>query len=168
MSNIYLEKIASTALVRNVAKGLVSSVTGLSRSGGKMGAAALNKAVTGASPTGMIRAEATRTRQMANGLKYNATAKTPARAVQSTDELARSNIKDRLVAHKAQQASLARTGSGAAATNTMAQMKMKTTQLVGRAKQMATDHPKAAIAGGAAGLAGAGYLAGKNNDDNNY
>ena len=104
--NKYLEKIASTALIRNLAKGAIKSVTGIARNGERMGAAQLNHAVTGGtSPASLIRTPATRKIIGEGGIKGIREAENPARAVPTGDALARQgSIKQRLAANKAADA----------------------------------------------------------------
>lgn len=189
MSNIYLEKIASTAALRNLGRGLLKSVTGVDRAGNAMAASSLNKSLTGATQTAMVRTPATRMRQMPSGLKYMSEAAKPARAVQTNDVLARSSVRERLAASQAAKAAgkvapaaptktvfgtpVRRAAPAAtqapAATNTMANMKIKGTEMFSKAKQLAQDHPKAAVGVAGAGLAAGGYVAGRSdNSNNNY
>lgn len=190
MSNIYLEKIASTAALRNLGRGLLKSVTGVDRAGNAMAASSLNKSLTGATQTAMVRTPATRMRQMPSGLKYMSEAAKPARAVETSDVLARSSVRERLAASQAakaagkvapaaptktvfgtpvRRAAPAAATQAPAATNTMANMKIKGTEMFNKAKQLSQDHPKAAIGVAGAGLAAGGYAAGRSdNNNNNY
>lgn len=112
MTNRYLEKIASTALMRNLAKGAISGITGLARDGSKMGAAALNKSVAGATKSYINAAPATKV--LATGGKRTlgfvprpnkiVPIANPARSTMTTDVLGQNNLAQRLATRKAEQA----------------------------------------------------------------
>lgn len=158
---------------RAIKKGLVTTVTGLDRAGNKMGAAALNKTLTGATATGVVHTPATRKIIGEGGVKGIREAVNPARAVTTTDALARQpNIHDRLAAMKSQAA------NGRVVTKpttsvfgnpikgpTTPQTPAAPQGILGRAKALATNHPKLAIGAGLAGAYGAGRLASNANNN---
>lgn len=104
MTNKYLEKLASTALQRNIAAGKVTSVSGLDRSGNSMAASSLNEQVAGGHKTGVVQNPAVRTRYSVNNAPYKSFANKSTGNTVSGDSLARSSIQDRLKAHQVGQA----------------------------------------------------------------
>lgn len=175
MSNIYLEKIALNRGMKEALKGALSSVKSTDRAGNVMASSSLNKMLTGETHHGRVITPAFRTRQTEHGIRYGMRAENPAREIASTDILARTNVRERLAAHKARQAALAsnahilnKTEPSSSVVEKVTNIKDRAGHLVNRAKDIATNHPKAAIGGAAAGVGLAGYAAGRSDNDNVY
>lgn len=181
MSNIYLEKVAN-ALTRAIRRGAVTSVSMTDRAGKQMGAAALNRRLTGATTFGTHQVPQVRRVLNANGVEITRNASSAARAVTTPDVLAKSTIHERLAARKkavdsgriftkpttnvfgkeiprGKTPGFNSTGASASATGST---------MFDKAKSFISANPKTSVGIGAAVGAGVGYTAGRNTDQNPY
>lgn len=101
--NKFLEKVAN-ALTRAISKGMVTSVSTVGRNGERLGAAALNKRLTGPSVFSTVRPEAMRRVIDSTGKMGMRRAVNPARGIKTSDSLAQSTIYNRLAQRKSQLA----------------------------------------------------------------
>jgi hypothetical protein len=101
--NKFLEKVAN-ALTRAISKGMVTSVSTVGRNGERLGAAALNKRLTGPSVFSTVRPEAMRRVIDSTGKMGMRRAINPARGIKTSDSLAQSTIYNRLAQRKSQLA----------------------------------------------------------------
>lgn len=173
MANIYLEKVAN-ALTRAISKGLVNSVSHVARDGSKMGASALNKALTGATTTGVVHTPGTR-KIVVNGIKGIRESVNPARAVTTTDALSKSTIQQRLASRKAATAS-GRVFEKPTKTVFGTEIKGSTKSVAGsssntfldKAKSFIEANPKSSLAAGVVGAGALGHSVGKRKSENSY
>lgn len=168
--NKYIEKIASTRLGREVDR---LGLPGSGKDGGAhMGSAALNKAYTGASPTGQVLAGGTMQKPV-RGLfsgKVKGYETVPNTATRSTgDVLARQpSIQERLAAKRAGQFQagpgprVKPTIPGAMPSVGNVAKAAPPAGILQRALGMAKRHPMAAGIAGAGALGGLAYAAGRN------